>query len=128
MPEAALNPEAATGLRAQILAALDEIKDPCSVATGLPLGLVEMGLIKQFDISPTGDVGIELCLTAPFCHMINFFQAETTRRVGALPGVSSVELKVDNGLDWSASRMSPAARARREQVFASANAAIGKGA
>lgn len=113
-------------LRKDVLAALDEIKDPCSVATGLPLGLVEMGLIKQLEISPKGEVGIWLCLTAPFCHMIGFFHEEAIRRVGAIPGVSTVTLEVDNGLDWSTARMSPEARARRERVFAHVNAAIGK--
>lgn len=113
-----------TSLREAILAALDEIKDPCSVASGAPLGLVEMGLIKQLDISGTGEVDISLCLTAPFCHMIAFFQKESTTRVGALPGVTQVTLKPDNGLDWSPSRMSPAAQARRRQLLDAAMADI----
>jgi metal-sulfur cluster biosynthetic enzyme len=110
------------GLRADILAALDEIKDPCSVASGSPLGLVEMGLIKQLDISSHGQVAIELCLTAPFCHMIAFFQQETSRRIGGLEGVTRVSLKTDNGLDWSPERMSPQAQARREKLLAAAMA------
>ncbi len=111
-------------LRNQILVKLDEIKDPCSVASGTPLGLVEMGLIKQLDISDEGQVAIQLCLTAPFCHMIAFFQKETAKRVGSIAGVSSVSLTPDNGLDWSPSRMSAPARKRREKMFAQANAQL----
>jgi len=117
-------PEQEIGLRARILAELDQIKDPCSVASGTPLGLVEMGLIKQLDISDKGAVAIQLCLTAPFCHMIAFFKKETSERIGALEGVSSVALIPDNGLDWSFNRMSPQARQRREEQFALVNARL----
>ena len=102
-------------LRDRIVAALDEIKDPCSLATGIPLGLAEMGLVKDVAIGPDGGVAIELRLTSPFCHMIGFFKTEAIRLVGALPGVRSVELRADNGLDWSPRDMTAAAHAKRER-------------
>ena len=114
--------DADRGLRERILAELDQIKDPCSVASGSPLGLVEMGLIKQLEISETGEVHIQLCLTAPFCHMIAFFKKESSVRIGRLQGVTSVSLAPDNGLDWSPKRMSPAAQARREKLLVAAHA------
>lgn len=100
-------------LNQAIRTALDEIKDPCSLAAGTPLGLSEMGLVKDVAVRPTGQVRIELRLTSPFCHMIGFFKAEAMRLVGELPGVSSVELHADNGLDWSPDDIVPEARARR---------------
>jgi metal-sulfur cluster biosynthetic enzyme len=111
-------------LREQIVAALDQIKDPCSVATGLAMGLAEMGLIKAVRISEAGEVDIDLRLTAPFCHMINFFQEETAKLVGAIAGVVEVRLHPDNGLDWSPDFMAPEARSRRAAVFDKANAAL----
>lgn len=101
-------------LRAQIVSELDEIKDPCSVAAGTPFGLSEMGLVDEIAISDTGDVLVKLRLTSPFCHMIGFFKQEATRRINALAGVNSVELIADNGLDWSPSRISASAVAKRE--------------
>lgn len=100
-------------LEIAIRAVLDEIKDPCSLAAGTPLGLSEMGLVKTVAIAGDGSVAIDLKLTSPFCHMLGFFQAEAMRRVGALDGVSSVELTADNGLDWSPRDIAPAAQARR---------------
>lgn len=100
-------------LKAGIRATLDEIKDPCSLAVGTPLGLSEMGLVKDVAIGGDGAVRIALRLTSPFCHMIGFFKAEAIRRVGALEGVSSVELAADSGLDWSPADISPAGQARR---------------
>ncbi|MCT2559576.1 iron-sulfur cluster assembly protein [Tsuneonella sp. YG55] len=92
---------------------LDEIKDPCSLAAGTPLGLSEMGLVKDVAVGPAGEVRIDLRLTSPFCHMIGFFKAEAMRLVGGLPGVTSVELHADNGLDWSPNDIAPEARALR---------------
>jgi metal-sulfur cluster biosynthetic enzyme len=106
-------PDAVDHCRAAILAELDEIKDPCSMASGVPMGLAEMGLIDTLEISPGGEVVIRLRLTSPFCHMIGFFKTEAQRRVMTLPGITGVSLSADNGLDWSPDRISPAAQARR---------------
>jgi metal-sulfur cluster biosynthetic enzyme len=102
-------------LQKLILAELDAIKDPCSLATGLPLGLVEMGLVREVAIAPDGSVTVDLRLTSPFCHMIGFFKTEAAARIGRLPGVAAVTLNADNGLDWSPRDISPAAAERRQQ-------------
>lgn len=93
---------------------MDEIMDPCSVAGGTPMGLSEMGLIGSVDMSSDGDVSIMLRLTAPFCHMIAFLQSETVQRVGSLPGVRSVTVTTDQGLDWSPDLIRGDARRRRQ--------------
>ncbi len=111
-------------LRTQIIAELDGIKDPCSMAAGTPLGLNEMGLVRDVVIDPNGDVTIDLRLTSPFCHMIGFFQQEATRRVQALCGAERVTLKADNGLDWSPSFLSTAAKAMRATHLAAQEASI----
>jgi metal-sulfur cluster biosynthetic enzyme len=100
-------------LAARIRHDLDAIKDPCSLASGVPLGLDEMGIVDTVTIAPDSAVTVSLRLTSPFCHMIGFFKNETDRIVGALPGVTSVELVADDGLDWSPSRISAAGQAKR---------------
>lgn len=102
-------------LRELILAELDLIKDPCSLASGVPLGLAEMGLVREVAIGADGSVKVELRLTSPFCHMIGFFKTEAIARIGRLPGVASVDLNADNGLDWSPRDISPAAAERRQR-------------
>jgi metal-sulfur cluster biosynthetic enzyme len=85
---------------------LREVVDPCSVATGVPLSILDMGLLRSVDIY--GDeVSIELRLTSPFCHQAPYFLIEVERRVGALPGVRSVVCRTDMGTDWDPSMMSP---------------------
>jgi metal-sulfur cluster biosynthetic enzyme len=106
-------PEQECSLHAVVLTQLDEIKDPCSVANGTPMGLVEMGLIDSIRISDHGQVEINLRLTSPFCHMIGFFKVEATRRLKCIAGISGVIMNADMGLDWSSDRISPAAQVRR---------------
>lgn len=102
-----------TRLQSEIRRHLDNIHDPCSVASGTPMGLDEMGLVAGVDISAEGDVRIDLRFTSPFCHMITFMQEEATRRVGTLDGVRSVRVVGDQGLDWSPSMIAPPAQERR---------------
>lgn len=94
------------------------------MAAGTPLGLDEMGLVRDVIIAANGDVTIDLRLTSPFCHMIGFFQQEATRRVQAICGAERVTLKADNGLDWSPTLMSVAAKAKRAVHLAAQNASI----
>jgi metal-sulfur cluster biosynthetic enzyme len=108
-------PEPHAELLALILERMDEIKDPCSVAGGTPMGLSEMGLVGSVDISDDGDVAINLRLTSPFCHMIAFMQSEAVSRVGGLPGVREVTVTVDQGLDWTPDLISGEARRRRQE-------------
>lgn len=104
-----------TALERDIRNALDEIHDPCSVSMSMPMGLGEMGLVKDLHISPEGHVDITLRLTSPFCEMVPFMRGEAIRRVEALDGVTAVEVRHDSGLDWDHDLMSPAAQERRRR-------------
>jgi metal-sulfur cluster biosynthetic enzyme len=95
----------------EVVASLREIVDPCSAATGVPLSIVDMGLVRQVEID--GDeVRVELRLTSPLCHQVPYFLMEIERLVGALDGVRSVTCDYDLGLEWTPALMSPAASAR----------------
>ena len=94
---------------------LDQIKDPCSIAASVPMGLDEMGIVKSVAISGDGQVTVELRLTSPFCEMISYMRNEALARVGSLPGVRSVDVTHDSGLDWDHDLIAPAAQARRQR-------------
>lgn len=95
---------------------LREIVDPCSAATGSNLNIVEMGLVKEINIS--GDhVDVEMHLTTPLCHMIPYFKKETEQRIGDLKEVHSVELTTDDGTEWTEEYMSEAATRKRQAVL-----------
>ena len=102
-------------LRSDVLRVLDEIKDPCSVGFGDPMGLSEMGLIRSVDISPAGDVNVCLRLTSPFCEMIGFFKNTAVDKIRELPSVGAVVVETDSGFDWSPEFMSPARQQQRRE-------------
>jgi metal-sulfur cluster biosynthetic enzyme len=92
---------------------LDEIYDPCSVASSVPMGLAEMGVVKSVVVTETGRVVVTLRLTSPFCEMISFMRTESVRRVEALDGVSECVVDHDSGFDWDDDMIAPAAAQRR---------------
>lgn len=100
-------------LEEEIRERLNEIQDPCSVATGSAVGLADMGLVEDVSVTPDGDVRISLRLTSPTCNMLGYMAEEANAKVRQLGGVRSVEVVADEGLDWSPSLMSPAAQERR---------------
>jgi metal-sulfur cluster biosynthetic enzyme len=105
------------GLVDEIRRVLDTIGDPCSVAHGVPMGLDEMGLVEDVAVDSDGHVAIRLRLTSPTCVMVSYFKIQAEERVLKLPGVRSVDVVNDLGLDWSPEMMSPAAKARRRAAL-----------
>jgi metal-sulfur cluster biosynthetic enzyme len=102
----------------EIRAILDDIKDPCSVAAAIPMGLDEMGIVKSVTIGSSGHVEIALRLTSPVCEMIGYMRKEAIAKISALPGVRGVSVSHDSGLDWDHDMIAPAAQARRESRLA----------
>ena len=96
-----------------VRACLREIVDPCSVGTGLPLNILEMGLLRDIEIT-SGHVAVRLRLTTPMCMLVPYFLDQVQTRVGALPDVESVTCEADAGLDWDPAMMSEGARLASE--------------
>jgi len=91
---------------------LRKVIDPCSVGSGNPMNIVEMGLVKEIGIDG-GTVRVDLCLTSPICMMLEHFVAEARRLIAPLPGVAEVDVRGDAGLAWSPDRIQEGARQRR---------------
>lgn len=100
-------------IECEILRALDEIKDPCSIATSVPMGLAEMGLIARVTVASDGGVEITLRLSSPVCEMVGYLRSEAIARASAIAGVRSVIVRHDSGLDWTPDLIAPAAQVRR---------------
>lgn len=94
---------------------LDEIQDPCSVSMSMSMGLGELGLIEDVNVTPTGQVEITLRLTSPFCEFVPFLKGEALQRVRELEGVTEVVVLHDNGLNWDDDMIAPEAQKRRER-------------
>ncbi|MEU6148243.1 iron-sulfur cluster assembly protein [Streptomyces sp. NPDC047081] len=90
-----------SALDEQISTALEEVHDPCSVAAGAPLGLLDMGLVRDWELDAAGRLTVRLRVTSPLCTMAGHFVLDAEERLAELEGVNSVEVVVDSTLDWT---------------------------
>jgi metal-sulfur cluster biosynthetic enzyme len=78
------------------------------------MGLVEMGLIES--VQAEGDeLTVNLRLTSPVCMMVGLLTSQIREAAMKVPGVSAVEVKCDQGLDWYPEDIDKEAVARRHR-------------
>lgn len=98
---------------AEVLSALNEVYDPCSIAANASLGLVDMGLL--IDHAVDGDhVRARLTVTGPGCMMAGTILKAATERLEAIDWVAAAEVEIVMGPLWTPARMSPAGAALLE--------------
>ena len=88
-----------------IVAALKTVYDP-----EIPADIYELGLIYRIDIEDDRTVKIVMTLTAPGCPVAGEMPGWVENAVGAVEGVSGVEVKMTFDPPWSPDRMSEEAR------------------
>jgi metal-sulfur cluster biosynthetic enzyme len=113
---------------ARVWTALNTIVDPCSRAAGAPVGIAEMGLVRQLEVqnSPEGaSIRVVIGVTEPGCLMGAAFVKEARKLLRALPGVAEVQVSMDQAFDWTPEDMSPAYQARLDQLRQIRRAALG---
>src|SRR6266478_9666924 len=79
----------ATPSSQQVLEALATIKDP-----DLGRDVVSLGMIKELGVDPAGRVSFTFELTTPACPVRDRFKSQAQDAVGALPGVTAVEVRM----------------------------------
>ncbi len=72
-----------------VMAALSKVQDP-----ELHRDLVSLNMIRDVNIDG-GDVGFTVVLTTPACPLRSQIESEAREAVAALPGVNSVQVKMD---------------------------------
>ncbi len=72
----------------QVLEALKIVKDP-----EIPVNVVDLGLIYEVEINPTGQVEITMTLTSVGCPVQDLIRADAEMAVGRLDGVSDVNVE-----------------------------------
>ena len=92
-------------LREPIIAALREVHDP-----EIPVNIYDLGLIYTIVISPSGDVGIDMTLTAPACPVAGLMPVMVKDAVSAVEGVGEVAVELVWDPPWSQEHMSDEAK------------------
>lgn len=112
-------------MRRALLKRINEIVDPCSIVSGAPAGLVDFGLIRGIDLNRGGggkwNVRVRLTLTEPGCIMGGPFAMRIRDKLVHLPGIASVDVRIEAGELWTEASMSKGyatqlAAARAERI------------
>jgi metal-sulfur cluster biosynthetic enzyme len=121
-----MNNDASKQLTERILAAANQILEPCGLGQGLSIGMVDMGLIGGVDVEQ-GDAGwhvkIRARVTSPDCLHFVYFERELRAAVTGIDNIDKIDIEWTDCLDWSPDRMSPKVREqmaerRRRQLAA----------
>ena len=91
--------------------ALRRVVDPCSIATGVPVDLIDMGLVKDLRLDD-GTAYVELMVTSPLCTQIGLIAERVREVLAEVDGVGSVEVTVDARAEWWPGMMAESARTR----------------
>lgn len=88
-----------------IVGALKTVYDP-----EIPADIYELGLIYKIDIEDDRQVRIDMTLTAPGCPVAGEMPGWVENAVGAVEGVSGVEVSMVFDPPWTPDRMSEEAQ------------------
>ncbi|MFN7102497.1 MAG: SUF system Fe-S cluster assembly protein [Pseudorhizobium sp.] len=103
--QSAIPPEELARLSDDIIAALKTVYDP-----EIPSDIFELGLIYKIDIEDDRLVKIAMTLTAPGCPVAGEMPGWVENAVGAVEGVSGVEVEMTFDPPWTPERMSEEAQ------------------
>ena len=88
-----------------VIEALKDIYDP-----EIPVNIYDLGLIYSIRISAENEVEIDMTLTAPGCPVAGEMPGWVENAVGAVEGVSGVEVSMTFDPPWTPDRMSEEAQ------------------
>jgi len=86
--------------------ALRAVKDP-----ELNLNIIDIGLVYDIDIGPTGEVEVRMTLTSPGCPAGTEIIDDVKRVVSDMEEVKSVEVELVWDPYWTPEKMDPRVRA-----------------
>ena len=88
-----------------LIGALKTVYDP-----EIPVDIYELGLIYKVDLDDNRNLAIDMTLTAPGCPVAGEMPGWVENAVGAVEGVSAVDVEMTFDPPWSADRMSEEAQ------------------
>ena len=90
--------------------ALDLVKDPCMVAAGHDLSILDLGLVYDVEVQEDGRIRIDMTLTELGCIFTHRVFGEVYDAVEALPEAKEVEVVPRWSPVWTPERLNQKAR------------------
>lgn len=88
-------------LDAAIRAALHQVCDPCSIAAQAPVSILDMGLVRDWNVDDEGNLVVRMALTSPSCTMGPHMVRGAEELLSAIPGLKSARVDVDPTFFWT---------------------------
>ena len=76
----------------------------------IPVNIYELGLIYEIDVSESGNVVIQMTLTAPGCPVAQTFPGDVENKISSIDGVNKVHVELVWDPPWTRDQMSEAAQ------------------
>ncbi|MBE0439664.1 MAG: SUF system Fe-S cluster assembly protein [Gammaproteobacteria bacterium] len=92
-------------LKDDVIEMLKTIFDP-----EIPINIYELGLIYDISISDSGNVNINMTLTAPGCPVAQSFPGDIEAKVATVDGVNKVHVELVWDPPWTKDMMTEAAQ------------------
>lgn len=96
-----MTPEDILKVEKEIVLTLKNIYDP-----EIPVNIYDLGLIYNIDYEPSGEVTIQMTLTAPNCPVADQLVEDVNTQVGKVAGVTKVNVILVFEPVWDKSMMS----------------------
>ncbi len=103
--QAPLDEKALSELRADVLAALKTVYDP-----EIPVNIYDLGLVYDVDVAASGDVRVEMTLTAPGCPVAASMPGMVRQALEPVRGIGAIDVEIVWDPPWDPSRMSDEAK------------------
>ena len=76
----------------------------------IPVNVYDLGLIYKIDVADSGEVNIDMTLTAPNCPAADFIMEDVRQRVESLEGVTAANIHLVFEPEWDRDMMSEEAK------------------
>lgn len=92
-------------LEEKVIEILKTVFDP-----EIPVDVYSLGLIYKIDISDSGDLVIDMTMTAPNCPMADFIVDDARYKLETIKGINSVTINIVFEPEWTKDMMSEEAK------------------
>ena len=92
-------------LEEKIVAMLKTVFDP-----ERPVDIYNLGLIYKIDLSDSGDLTVDMTMTAPTCPMADFIMEDARQKLESIDGIGTVTLNLVFEPEWNKDMMSEEAK------------------
>ena len=76
----------------------------------IPVDIYSLGLVYKIDVNDSGDLTVDMTLTAPNCPMADFILEDVRMKLESIEGVQSVTVNIVFEPEWTQDMMSEEAK------------------